>query len=130
MIHYLTVEEVLLIHEMAVLRYGGSPEATNLGRLEASVAAPMQTMFGEDLYPDLWSKAATLLFSLIENHPFTDGNKRTGLAATLEFLERNGYTLAMSDNDELYSFVMDIATGNLERKAIAAWIRAHSVPVP
>jgi death-on-curing protein len=118
MIHYLTVEEILLIHEMAVLRYGGSPEAMNLARL------------GEDLYPDLWSKAATLLFSLIENHPFSDGNKRTGLAATLEFLERNGYTLAMSDNDELYSFVVDIAAGNLERKAIAAWIQAHSVPVP
>lgn len=129
MIHYLTVEEVLLIHEMAVLRYGGSPAGVNLGRLEASVAAPMQTMFGDDLYPDLWSKAAALLFSLIENHPFTDGNKRTGLAAALEFLERNGHTLAMSNIDELYSFVIDIAAGNLERKAIAAWIQAHSISV-
>lgn len=125
-IRYLSVAEVLLIHQRVIERYGGSPELANLGRLEASLAVPMQTMFGQELYPDLWSKAAILCYLLIKNHPFVDGNKRTALAALLEFLERNGYTIAVADNDELYRFTMDVATSALDKEEIEAWLRMHT----
>ncbi|MEW5718511.1 MAG: Fic family protein, partial [Chloroflexota bacterium] len=75
---YLELDEVLRIHERAIQRYGGLPELRDLGLLESALAVPKQTMFGDDLYPDVATKAAILLFTLIKNHPFVDGNKRTG----------------------------------------------------
>ena len=108
MIKYLTVEEVVIIHDLAIREYGGSPEIAGLERLESVVATPQQTMFGEDLYPDLFSKAAILIYLLIKNHPFVDGNKR----------------------HELYQFTLDIATSALDKEGIEAWLRAHAVPCP
>jgi len=123
---YLTVDEVLVLHDYAIERFGGSPGLASLERLEASLAVPMQTMFGQELYPDLWSKAAILCYLLIKNHPFVDGNKRTALYALLRFLELNGYTIAVADNDELYRFTMDVATSALDKEEIEAWLRMHT----
>lgn len=129
MVRYLTVEEVIAIHDYAVQEFGGSAEIASIARLESAVAAPRQTMFGQDLYPDLFSKAAILVYGLIKNHPFVDGNKRTGLFALFEFLERNGYTIVAS-NDDLYQFTIDIATSKLGKEQIEAWLREHVVPLP
>lgn len=101
MMKYLTVEEVIAIHDHAIREFGGSPELASVARLESAVATLQQTMFGQDLYPDLFSKAAILIYLLIKNHPFVDGNKRTGLLALFEFLERNGYAIAVP-GAELY----------------------------
>ncbi|MBC7226688.1 MAG: type II toxin-antitoxin system death-on-curing family toxin [Thermoflexales bacterium] len=127
MIRYLTVEEVIAIHEYAVREFGGSAGVASIARLESAIAAPRQTMFGEDLYPDLLSKAAILVYGLIKNHPFVDGNKRTGLFALFEFLERNGFTIVASD-DDLYQFAIDIATSRLGKEQIEAWLREHIEP--
>lgn len=127
-VRYLTVEEVIAIHEYAIREFGGSAGIASIARLESAVAMPRQTMFGEDLYPDLFSKAAILIYALIKDHPFVDGNKRTGLFALFEFLERNGYTIAASD-DDLYQFAIDIATSRLGKEQIAAWLREHVVPL-
>lgn len=81
-------------------------------------------MFGEDLYPDLASKAAIFFFLLIKNHPFMDGNKRTAVLALIEFLERNGLTLEVEKQD-FYNFTIDVATSKLDKDQIADWIRAH-----
>jgi death-on-curing protein len=124
-IRYLTVEEVLLIHQYAIQEFGGSAELANLGRLEAAIASPQQTMFGEDLYPDLFAQAAILVLGIIKNHPFVDGNKRTGLFALFEFLERNGLTIDVP-SDELYQFTIDITTSKLGKDEIAAWLRAYT----
>jgi len=79
-------------------------------------------MFGKDLYPDLASKAAILIYSLVKNHSFVDGNKRTGLLCLLRFLQLNGYTLDAT-HDELYQFVMDVATSDLNKDQISKWIQ-------
>ena len=126
-IRYLTVEEVLTIHDYAIREFGGSPEIGDVGRLQSSLAAPRQTMFGQELYPDIFAKAAILIYLLIKNHPFVDGNKRTGLFALFEFLERNGFTIN-SPPEELYRFTLDIATSTLSKEQIAEWLRQHTGP--
>jgi death-on-curing protein len=126
-IRYLNVEEVLILHAHAIREFGGSAELADLGRLEAALASPQHTMFGQDLYPDIDAKAAVLVFGIIKNHPFVDGNKRTGLFALFEFLERNGLTIN-APADDLYQFTINIATSTLDKDEIVAWLRVHTVP--
>ncbi|MDE3089764.1 MAG: type II toxin-antitoxin system death-on-curing family toxin [Chloroflexota bacterium] len=123
-IHHLELDEALRIHERAIYQYGGSPEMRDLGLLESALATPRQTMFREELYPDVVSKAAILVYLLIKNHPFVDGNKRTGLLCLLRFLAVNGFVLDV-DNDDLYQFTVDVATSKLSKDAIGAWLNAH-----
>jgi death-on-curing protein len=89
-VRYLSPAEVILIHDHAIREFGGSSGLMSLERLEAVIEAPRQTMFGEELYSDISSKAAILFYLLIKGHPFIDGNKRTAALALIEFLERNG----------------------------------------
>jgi death-on-curing protein len=121
---YLELDEVLRIHERAIRQYGGSPELRDLGLLESALAAPKQTMFGEDLYPDVAAKSAILVFSLVKNHPFVDGNKRVGFLCLMRFLQVNGYALDAT-NDELYQFTLDVATSVLDKEQVTAWMRAR-----
>ena len=85
-IHYLSSAEVLLIHDHAIREFGGSFGLMSSGRLDASIAAARQTMFGQELYPDLFSKAAILFYLLVMNHAFVDGNKRIAALSLIEFL--------------------------------------------
>lgn len=126
---YLTVEEVIALHDYAVQRFGGTSGLADRGKLEASLATPAQNVFGAELYPDLWSKGAILFFLLIKNHAFIDGNKRAGLYALLRFLEINGFTLSGVSNDELYQFTMDVANSLLDKEGIAEWLKLHIVPI-
>jgi len=125
-VRYLSSNEVLLIHDHAIYEFGGSFGLMSPGQLEASIAAPRQTMFGEELYPDLFSKAAILFYLLVKNHAFVDGNKRTTALALIEFLERNGYTLDAA-NDELYQFTIDVASSVLGKEEAETWIRDKAV---
>ncbi len=98
------------------------------GLLSSAVARPQASAIGEDVYPDLESKAAALLQSLVRNHPLIDGNKRLGLAAAIALLGVNGRRLTLS-NEEAYDFVIAVATGQLsEIDAIAAVVRRGSEP--
>ena len=119
---YLTIDEIFAIHDRAIREYGGSPELLDLGRLEATLAVPRQTMFGEELYPDIFSKAAILFYLLIKNHPFVDGNKRTAFLALMRFLNINGYSLNAT-NDELYQFTIDVASSVSTKEEVEMWIR-------
>lgn len=83
------------------------------GLLEAALARPRTTVFGEDAYPSLELKAAALLHSVARNHALVDGNKRLALASTIAFLGMNGRRLTFS-NDEAYELVMAVATGDLD----------------
>jgi death on curing protein len=121
---YLTAEDIIVIHSLAISAFGGRLGLLDEGRLQSCVEAPKQTMFGNELYPDLASKAAILFFALVKNHPFVDANKRTGVLALLEFLQRNGYELDAVDED-LYRFTMQVATSVLEKEAIGGWIQSH-----
>lgn len=122
---YLTVAEVLLLHARLIQCTGGSGGVRDVGLLESALARPQAVFGGEDLYPDLWSKAAALMQSLVQNHPFVDGNKRTALAATGIFLELNDHVLAAS-NDEALDFARQVTGGEMTLQEMATWLKAYS----
>lgn len=124
--HYLTAEEVLAIHAELIDRYGGRHGLRDLGLLESAVARPRAGFGAFEAYPMLWNKAAVLAHSLIHNHAFVDGNKRTGLVSAVIFLERNGYQLRCSQR-AFVRCALAIAAHQLDESGIAAWLRDHSV---
>ncbi len=97
--NYLTPEQVLFIHSRLVAETGGGHGVRELGLLESAVARLKATFDGKVLYPNLFLKAAALMDSLINNHPFLDGNKRTGVTAAGLFLRINGRKLSASSKD-------------------------------
>jgi len=119
---YLNVMQVLRIHARSIEQFGGDPNIRDLGMLESAVAQPHAGFGGRDLYPELADKAAALAFSLVMNHPFADGNKRTGYGAMMRFLSRNGHTIAGS-LAEHESVFLRLAAGELDRERFVAWIR-------
>ena len=125
-VQYPSVQDVIDIHEIMILRYGGSPGLRDAGLLESALASPRQTMFDQELYPDIAAKAAILLIGLLKNHPFVDGNKRTALVTTLRFLETNDCTLNATE-DELFDFILNIITAKVNKDEATTWIRSRSV---
>jgi len=123
---YLTPEQVLFIHSRLVAETGGSHGVRDLGLLESAVARPRATFDGKELYPDLFTKTAVLMDSLINNHPFLDGNKRTGITAAGLFLLINGWKLTASPQD-LETITLRVAMEGMEVSALATWIRKNSV---
>jgi len=123
---YLSAQQVLFIHARLIAETGGAHGVRDLGLLESAVARPWATFAGEDLYPSLFEKAAALMESLILNHAFVDGNKRTAVAATALFLSRNGHRLA-AENTELERFVLLVVQERPSLDAISNWFRRHAV---
>lgn len=121
---YLTVGEVLEIYSRVMEQSGGSVGILDLGALESAVAQPRMTFNGEELYPTIVEKVSALGFSLIQNHPFVDGNKRTGHAAMEAFLMYNGYEISASV-DEQAEIVLGVASGKLDRQVFTDWLRDH-----
>lgn len=117
---YLDIEDLL---GLAVALLGDPPPLRDLGLLESAAARPRASAFGEDAYPDKWSKAAALLQSIVKNHPLVDGNKRLGWLATAVFLELNGVQAATAANDAVYDTVMEVAAGQLDVQEIAEALR-------
>ncbi len=103
---------------------GGSVGILNLGALESAAAQPRMTFNGEELYPTIVEKASALGFSLIQNHPFVDGNKRTGHAAMEAFLMFNGYEISASV-DEQAGIILGVASGKVDRQVFTVWLRDH-----
>ncbi|MFH2102526.1 MAG: type II toxin-antitoxin system death-on-curing family toxin [Chloroflexota bacterium] len=122
---FLTPEQVLFIHARLVAETGGEHGLRDLGLLESALARPQASFDGKDLYPDLAAKAAALLESLVNNHPFVDGNKRTGITAAGLFLRINGWRLTAS-NQDLERFTLQVAQGSLDLATIAGWLRTNS----
>jgi death on curing protein len=129
MLIFLTPEQVLFIHARLVSETGGSHGVRDIGLLESAVARPQATFDGQDLYPDLFTKAAALLESLIGNHPYVDGNKRNGITAAGLFLRINDFRLTASDS-QLEDFTLKCAQGFISFKQMAAWLRDHSEKIP
>ena len=123
----LTGEQILFIHARLIEETGGGHGVRDVGLLAAAVARPWATFGGDDLYPGLFLKAAALLTSLIGNHPFIDGNKRTGIAAAALFLRRNGCRVT-STNQELETFALHVAAAKPDVPEVAAWLESHSSP--
>ena len=124
MIRYLTLEEVLELHRLALEQSGGLAGLRDLGGLDSALSQPQMAFGGQGLYPSLGEKAAALGFSLVCNHPFVDGNKRVGHAATETLLVLNGWELA-AGVDEQEQVILGVAAGTLKRDEFTAWVRSH-----
>ena len=122
--NYLTAEQVLFVHARLVEETGGSHGVRDVALLESAVARPRATFDEVDLDPDLFCKAAALMDSLIRNHPFIDGNKRTGIAAAALFLRQNGRCLTAT-NSELETFTLYVTESRPDVSEIAAWLETH-----
>jgi len=126
-VHLLSVPQIAALHGRQLLRFGGAPGIRDRGALEAAAARPASTFGGEDLYPDLPSKAAALMHSLVLNHPFVDGNKRVGAHAALVVLLINGWEFSATSR-EVAGITRRTAASELDAEALAIWFRQRSRP--
>ena len=110
--HYLSREEIIALHARVIAQSGGILGLRDRGAIESAVAQPEMTFGGDDLYPTIAGKAAALGHSLIQNHPFLDGNKPVGHAAIEVFLVLNGYEISASV-DEQEEIVLTVANGGM-----------------
>lgn len=123
---YLTLSEILELHRRIIEQSGGATGVRDIGLLESAIAQPKMTFGGDELYPSLLEKAAAIGFSITMNHPFIDGNKRTGHATTETFLILNGLEIS-APVDEQERFVLAIASGELGREEFVVWLRQNSI---
>lgn len=122
---YLKADEVLLIHERILDKFGGGRGLRDWGLLDSAGKRPRAAFEGMNLYPDLFTKAAALGHFLVLNHPFVDGNKRTAWEAMHTFIEENGYSL-QAEHDEIVELMLRIEDGNLGVEQIASWLKDRS----
>jgi death on curing protein len=122
---FLTVEDVVLLHEEQLARYGGGAGVRDSGALDSAIAMPRTTFDGQFVHEDLLAMAAAYAFHIAQNQPFIDGNKRTGLAAALVFLDLNGVATA-DPTGKLYGAMIDIAEARLDKQGLAVLLRELS----
>jgi death-on-curing protein len=121
---YLTVDDVLAIRDAIEREYDNSFPVRTPSGLYAAIEAPRGVLFGQELFETLAEKSGALLYGLVHNHPFWDGNKRVATRAVRLFLERNGARLTGSDH-ELRAYAREIARGTLQREDVVAWVVNH-----
>ena len=122
----ITVTEAEEIHKILIDNFGGSQGIRDLGSLESALARPFQSFGNEELYPSPILKAAALLESILINHPFIDGNKRTAYTLVRLFLNSNSLDFSASQ-DEKYDFIISTASGKKDFDSIAEWLTNHTV---
>lgn len=122
---FLSLDEVLEIHGDQIERYGGEATIRDLGLLQSALAMPAAAFGGQYLHADLYEMAAAYLFHIAQNHPFVDGNKRTGAVAALVFLTLNDVEI---DAGELAfeRLVREVAEGKADKAAVAELLRRHA----
>lgn len=123
---FIEIDEVYQIHERMIKIGGGKYGTRDFTLLHSAIERPKVTFGGKSLYPTIWLKAASLMHSLIKNHAFNDGNKRTGFFSTLRFLELNGYTFDCPNKD-IVDFSLFVDTKNFSLKYIASWLKQYSI---
>ena len=121
--YWLTREECLALHEMMLSQHGGSEGLRDENMLESALEKPRHLFaYGEPTMSDL---AASYVFGLVKNHPFIDGNKRTGFMLGAGFLERNSYEFHASEVEAALR-TLALAAGELSEAEFAAWLKANS----
>lgn len=120
----ITIHDVLLLHTYSIRDFGGSEGIRDNNLLESAVERPFSTFTGEELYPTPQLKAAALLESIVKNHPFVDGNKRTGWLACIVILRMFKYRFTLSQ-EEAYEFVIKVASSNISFENIVEYIEMH-----
>ncbi len=119
-VEFLDLDDVV---RLARTLLGDPPPVRDIGLLGSAVARPQTTLFGHDAYPDIWTKAAALLQSIVSNHALIDGNKRLGWLATAVFLEINGVSVAHARNDDVYNLVVNVAANDPTLEQISTDLR-------
>jgi death-on-curing protein len=119
---FLTLDEILSLHEDQIRRHGGSTGVRDLGLLQSAIGTVTATFDGSFLHETLFEMAAAYLFHISRNHPFIDGNKRTAIAAALTFMEMNGVEID-ADENALYDLVIGIAAGKLTKADAAVFFQ-------
>lgn len=116
---FLSVEDILRLHAMSLEQFGGTEGVRDLGLVESAIAQPMASFGGQWLHESLVEMAAAYLYSLVSNHPFVDGNKRTGVFAALQFLELNGHPIGAVHTEELTELTLAVARGDIDKEGVA-----------
>lgn len=119
---FLEIEDILTIHTDQVNLYGGQHGVRDMGLLESAAAQARASFAGKFLHADILDMAAAYLFHIVQNHPFLDGNKRTGLVAALVFLDLNGIEID-APKGHLYDLTLSVATGRAGKKEVAEFLR-------
>ncbi len=119
---YLTLEEILILHNLQIEKFGGSLGIRDIRLLESAIYRPHTTFGGVELYPDIFTKAAALAHSIIKNHAFIDGNKRSGIHAAITFLRING-EMAKYNHQQLFKLAIDISTDKITLEKIAEFFK-------
>lgn len=121
----LSKEQLLLMHEQLIDRYGGSDGIRDKGLFDSALAIPFQSYSGVEFYPTPLSKAARLCCGLVHNHPFIDGNKRIGALALLVMLDLNHIEIIMTSK-ELEDAILSLAAGDMSDEIFSEWIQDHT----
>jgi len=124
-VKYITSEQAIFYQQKIIKATGGSLGLRDLNLLESAINRPKATFGGKDLYPKVWDKAAALFHSMILNHPFLDGNKRTSLAVLYEFLKQNGFQLSAAEG-QLIELPLRVERKKLNLQDIANWLKEHT----
>lgn len=123
---FLSIAEVLEIHQNQIMLYGGEQGIRDINLLKSALGMPSAAYGGEYLHPGIHEMAGAYLFHLVKNHPFVDGNKRVGAVSSLVFLDLNGYDFTAPE-DDFAETVLAVAAGKLSKADITIFIRKWSV---
>ena len=123
---FLSLDEILYIHQEQIRLLGGSDGVRDLGLLQSALAKPSAEFGGQLLHGDVFYMAAAYLLHIALNHPFVDGNKRVAAMAADVFLELNGHSLPSSCEDDFEKLTLEVAQGKLEKSDIARFFRKNS----
>ena len=122
---YLNSEEILRIHALVIDETGGSHGVRDLNLFESIVQRPMMQFGGQELYVNIFDKAATYFDSCAHHHVFIDGNKRTAISIAIRFLYLNGYGVSIKKGD-MWNFVVKAVKNKYSISKIADWLKKHS----
>lgn len=120
----ITLKEALIIHELAIDKFGGSYGVRDMNLLESAIQRPNATFDGKDLYPSAIDKASAIMESIVKNHPFSDGNKRTGYILMRLILLKSNMDIEAAEKEK-YEFVIKIAEGKMGFDEIKSWIEEN-----
>ena len=123
-----TIQDIYELHKQLENAFILSSGVRDENLLASAVNTPFQTFMGNDLYPSLYDKAAQLCYGIANNHPFTDGNKRTALHSMYVYLIINGFDITATQQD-VENMIIDIAAGNMTNTELAQWLRENTVEI-
>lgn len=122
------VQDIYELHTQLENAFVLSSGVRDENLLASAVNTPFQTFMGNDLYPSIYDKAAQLCYGIANNHPFTDGNKRTALHSMYVYLIINGFDITATQQD-VENLIIDIAAGNMTNTELAQWLRENTVEI-